>query len=79
MPNELKQKNATYTYWPCSICIGYAFVAVTNISNNFNLSEQRFIWLTVLVHHGREDLEACIAQPWHEGRDDCILQEADQN
>lgn len=58
----------SYTHWPCYICVSYVFDAVANLSDNFDLIKERFIWLTVLVHHGREDLEACMmAQPWCQG------------
>lgn len=58
MLNILKPKNTIYAHRPCFICISYVFVAVTNISDNFDLNKERFIWLIVLVHHGREDLKA---------------------
>lgn len=68
MLTVLKPKNMIYTHWPCSICISYVFVVVTNKSDNFDLCQERFIWLTALVHHGREDLGACMtAQPWCQG------------
>lgn len=68
MLDVLRPKNMIYIHWPCSICISYIFVVVTNKSDTFDFSKKRFIWLTALVHHGREDLGACMtAQSWCQG------------